>query len=213
MESGVARWSRHEALDALAWLMDAGVDTVVSDLPGKWLREPSLSAPETALPEPVVARNPAAQPERTGEPEPKIITEGMAEAGVALMLTADPRAGEGRILGDSEALLLGRMMAAIGLNLDELLRLGLPGGVEPDAAGPPPVSIPSARALLLLGDGPSKALLGKAAGQARGTVHQIELGGRLLSAVATFAPHFLIRQPRMKALAWADLRLFATLIA
>src|SRR3546814_9359834 len=96
----------------------------------------------------------------------------MAEAGVALMLTADPRAGESRILGDSEALLLGRMMAAIGLNLDELLRLGLPGGVEPDAAGPPPVAIPSARALLLLGDGPSKALLGKAAGQARGTVHQ-----------------------------------------
>src|SRR3546814_4705404 len=145
MESGVARWSRHEALDALAWLMDAGVDTVVSDRPGKWLKEPSLSAPETALPEPVVARNPAAQPERTGEPEPKIITEGMAEAGVALMLTADPRAGESRILGDSEALLLGRMMAAIGLNLDELLRLGLPGGVEPDAAGPPPVAIPSAR--------------------------------------------------------------------
>src|SRR3546814_2606549 len=32
----------------------------------------------------------------------------MAEAGVALMLTADPRAGESRILGDSEALLLGR---------------------------------------------------------------------------------------------------------
>src|SRR3546814_1521540 len=87
----------------------------------------------------------------------------------------------------------------------------LPGGVEPDAAGPPPVAIPSARALLLLGDGPSKALLGKAAGQARGTVHQVELGGRPLSAVATFAPHFLIRQPRMKALAWADLRLFATL--
>src|SRR3546814_4167415 len=109
--------------------------------------------------------------------------------------------------------LLGRMRAAFGLNLGELLRLGLPGGVEPDAAGPPPVAIPSARALLLLGDGPSKALLGKAAGQARGTVHQVELGGRPLSAVATFAPHFLIRQPRMKALAWADLRLFATLIA
>src|SRR3546814_16664385 len=102
MESGVARWSRHEALDALAWLMDAGVDTVVSDRPGKWLKEPSLSAPETALPEPVVARNPAAQPERTGEPEPKIITEGMAEAGDGLMLTANPRARETRSPGDSE---------------------------------------------------------------------------------------------------------------
>src|SRR3546814_17873969 len=108
----------------------------------------------------------------------------MAEAGVALMLTADPRAGEGRILGDSEALLLGRMMAAIGLNLDELLRLVLPGGVDPDAAGPPPVSIPNARALLLLGDRPSKAPLGKAAGQARGTGQHPELGGRQPSAVA-----------------------------
>src|SRR3546814_15077029 len=112
----------------------------------------------------------------------------MAEAGVALMLTADPRAGESRILGDSEALLLGRMMAAIGLNLDELLRLGLPGGVEPDAAGPPPVAIPSSRALLLLGDGPSKALPGQPAGQARGTVPQVQLGGRPASHLPPFAP-------------------------
>src|SRR3546814_19060804 len=94
--------------------MDAGVDTVVSDRPGKWLKEPSLSAPETALPEPVVARNPAAQPARTGAPEPKIITEGMAEAGVALMLKADPRARASRLLRDSEAMQLGWVMAPIG---------------------------------------------------------------------------------------------------
>src|SRR3546814_17332559 len=126
MESGVARWSRHEALDALAWLMDAGVDTVVSDRPGKWLKEPSLSAPETALPEKVVARNPAAQPERTGEPEPKIITEGMGEAGVDLKLTDETRAGEGRIRGDSDAVLIGGMRGSLGRDRQEVVRLWLP---------------------------------------------------------------------------------------
>src|SRR3546814_18936699 len=98
------------------------------------------------------------------------------------------------------------MMAAIGLNLDELLRLGLPGGVEPDAAGPPPVAIPSARAPLLLGDGPSKALLGKAAGKARGTVHQVELGEKPLSAVTTLPPTFLLSQALPADLLWAHLQ-------
>src|SRR3546814_20974023 len=123
MESGVARWSRHEALDALAWLRDAGVDTVVSDRPEKWLKAPSLSAPETALPEPVVARNPAAPPDRTGEPAPNIITEGMADAGVALMLPADPPTGKSLIPGYSETLLLARLMPSHGRNLYDLLRV------------------------------------------------------------------------------------------
>src|SRR3546814_16214584 len=100
MESGVARWSRHEALDALAWLMDAGVDTVVSDRPGKWHKEPSLSAPETALPEPVVARKPAGQPERNGETAPKIHPEGMEKAGEGQMLATRKSIGEDKEGGD-----------------------------------------------------------------------------------------------------------------
>ena len=57
--------------------------------------------------------------------------------------------------------------------------------------------------LLLLGDGPAQALLGKPLAQARGHVHKIE-GVR---AVATFHPRHLINQPSNKSLAWKDLLL------
>ena len=57
--------------------------------------------------------------------------------------------------------------------------------------------------LLLLGDGPSQALLGKPLAAARGHAHKIE-GVR---AVATFHPRHLIKRPLDKSLAWKDLLL------
>jgi DNA polymerase len=57
--------------------------------------------------------------------------------------------------------------------------------------------------LLLIGEGPAQALLGKPVAQARGHVHKIE-GVR---AVATFHPRALINQPSNKSLAWKDLLL------
>ena len=55
--------------------------------------------------------------------------------------------------------------------------------------------------LLLFGDGPSQALLGKPLSQARGHVHKVE-GVR---TVATFHPRHLINRPLDKSLAWKDL--------
>jgi DNA polymerase len=57
--------------------------------------------------------------------------------------------------------------------------------------------------LLLLGDGPAQALLGKPLPSARGHVHKVE-GVR---TVATFHPRQLINQPSNKSLAWKDLLL------
>jgi DNA polymerase len=57
--------------------------------------------------------------------------------------------------------------------------------------------------LLLFGDGPAQALLGKPLPLARGHVHKIE-GVR---AVVTFHPRALINQPSNKSLAWKDLLL------
>ena len=57
--------------------------------------------------------------------------------------------------------------------------------------------------LLLLGDGPAQALLGKPLPRARGHVHKVE-GVR---TVATFHPRQLINQPSNKSLAWKDLLL------
>jgi DNA polymerase len=57
--------------------------------------------------------------------------------------------------------------------------------------------------LLLFGDGPAQALLGKPLPRARGHVHKVE-GVR---TVVTFHPRQLINQPSNKSLAWKDLLL------
>ena len=57
--------------------------------------------------------------------------------------------------------------------------------------------------LLLFGEGPCQALLGKPLAQARGHLHKIE-GVR---AVATFHPRHLVNRPLDKSLAWQDLLL------
>jgi uracil-DNA glycosylase len=59
------------------------------------------------------------------------------------------------------------------------------------------------RRLLLFGDGPAQALLGKPLPHARGHVHKVE-GVR---TVATFHPRQLINHPSNKSLAWKDLLL------
>lgn len=57
--------------------------------------------------------------------------------------------------------------------------------------------------LLIFGDGPAQALLGKPLPRARGHVHKVE-GVR---TVVTFHPRQLINQPSNKSLAWKDLLL------
>jgi DNA polymerase len=57
--------------------------------------------------------------------------------------------------------------------------------------------------LILFGEGPAQALLGKPLLAARGHVHKVE-GVR---AVATFHPRHLIKRPLDKSLVWKDLLL------
>ena len=65
------------------------------------------------------------------------------------------------------------------------------------------IKLAEPKRLLLLGDGPAQALIGKPLVQARGHVHKVE-GVR---AVATFHPRQLIKRPLDKSLAWRDLLL------
>ncbi len=57
--------------------------------------------------------------------------------------------------------------------------------------------------LLLLGDGPAQALLGRPLPRARGHVHKVEG----IRAVVTFHPRQLVNQASNKSLAWKDLLL------
>jgi DNA polymerase len=65
------------------------------------------------------------------------------------------------------------------------------------------IALAKPKRLLLLGDGPSQALLGKPLPLARGHVHKVE-GVR---TVVTFHPRHLVKRPLDKSQAWKDLLL------
>jgi uracil-DNA glycosylase family 4 len=137
----------------------------------------------------------------------------------AIMLLSDAPALEdaaaGQPIGGDAWKLAERMLAAIGIAADQAYSASLscfhaPGArmsaVERDACAgiaKRHIALAKPKRLLLFGDGPCLALLGKRLVEARGHVHKVE-GVR---TVATFHPRQLVNQPSNKSRAWQDLLL------
>jgi DNA polymerase len=147
----------------------------------------------------------------------RILPQGPENA--AVMLLADAPTLEdfaaGQPIGGESWELAKRMLAAIKISADQAYSASLSCLHVPGARMSPAdreacaeiarrhIQLAKPRRLLLLGDGPAQALLGKPLAQARGHVHKVE-GVR---TVATFHPRHLINQPSNKSLAWKDLLL------
>jgi len=140
------------------------------------------------------------------------------EAAPIMLIAEMPSGGgavEGRPIAGADWHLMERMLAAIGIVPGEAYCASLSCFYSPGprmtsqeleqcaAIARRHVAAAKPQRILLLGDGPSLALLGKRLVQARGHVHKIE-GVR---AVATFHPRHLMGRPSDKALAWKDLLL------
>lgn len=137
----------------------------------------------------------------------------------AIMLVSDGLTREEEVAGTpmagEAAALMERMLAAIGLSGEQAYSAPLacfhaPGArmEESELAACAElvrhqVRLVKPKLLLLLGQGPARALLGKPIIAARGHVHKVE-GVR---TVATFHPRHLLKHPSEKALAWRDLLL------
>jgi DNA polymerase len=146
-----------------------------------------------------------------------ILPHGPEQA--AVMLLSDAPSLEdytaGQPIGGEAWTLTTRMLAAIGIAADQAYSASLscfhdpgtrPSKSERDACAEIArrhIHLVKPGRLLLFGDGPAQALLGKPLPQARGHVHKVE-GVR---TIATFHPRQLIHQPSNKALAWKDLLL------
>ena len=221
-----------EAASALAWWLEAGVDVAVQDAPRDWLttaqpRHTPAAAPEL---EPA-AEQPLADTLdlfrdwlATAEALPlasasarRVLPHGAERAPVMLIAetpTAEDAAAGRPIAGDAWTL-MERMLAAIGIAADEAYSASLscfhvPGARlgEQDLAACAAiarrhVAVAKPRRLLLLGDAPARALLGKGLTEARGHVHKVEG----VKTIVTFHPRFLLKQVSNKALAWRDLLL------
>jgi uracil-DNA glycosylase family 4 len=226
------RMTAAEAASVLGWWIEAGVDVALQEKPQSWLTgadpAPSASAhvisdpdPKQDLPDSLEAFRswlgesaslPLAQ--RNAR---RVLPRGIEAAEVMLLsdMPAPDDVADGQPIGGQTWELTERMLSAIGFSADQAYVASLscfhsPGtrlsGQELDACAAIArrhIALAKPKRLLLLGDSPSRALLGKPLTTARGHVHKIE-GVR---AVATFHPRQLLQRPSDKALAWRDLLL------
>jgi DNA polymerase len=221
-----------EARSALAWWLDAGVDTLVQEQPRDWLRPapPRASAKVAEAPPPNLVQpahetlaelrdwlSSSMQLPLASATARRILPHGPENA--AIMLLSDAPTSEdflsGQPIGGEAWELAKRMLAAIKLPVEQaysasLSCLHLPGTrmspADREACADiarKHIRLVRPKRLLLFGDGPAQALHGKPLPQARGHVHKVE-GVR---TVATFNPRALINQPSNKSLAWKDLLL------
>lgn len=147
----------------------------------------------------------------------RIAPKGGPDAPV--MLLADSPSGEESatgepIAGDAWALMT-KMLEAVGIDpeaayLANISCFHAPGrrmtAGELESCGAIArrhIALAKPKRLLLLGDGPARALFGKSLAASRGHAHKIE-GVR---SVVTFHPRFLLDRPSEKARAWQDLLL------
>lgn len=216
-----------DAASALRWWLESGVDTLVQERPRNWLEAspPAAVAPQALAKPPLPAHleafrtwlSSAADAPLAAKGSRAVLPEGPEEA--EIMLLAEPpgrdEAAAGRPIGGEAWELAVRMLAAIGLTADQAYVANIACFYSPGAKLTPEqlgdcgeaarrhVALARPKRLLLLGDAPARALLGKPLIEARGHAHVVE-GVR---AVATFHPRFLLSRPSEKSRAWSDLLL------
>ncbi|WP_308516949.1 uracil-DNA glycosylase family protein [Sphingomonas flavescens] len=222
-----------EARSALGWWLQAGVDVVVQEEPRNWLLPPQPrkpASPSEPLPEANVAppshetlaalqdwlASSTKLPLASATAR-RIMPHGPENAEI-MLLTEAPTLEDfasGQPIGGDSWELAKRMLAAIKIAPEQAYSASLSCFNAPGARMTPAqreecaeiarqhIQLAKPSRLLLFGDGPSQALLGKPLAQARGHVYKVE-GVR---TVATFHPRHLINQPSNKSLAWKDLLL------
>jgi DNA polymerase len=220
-----------EARSALAWWLDAGVDVAVQEEPRDWLKpaERKRPSPEAPPPQNIVAPShetltelrewlaSSAQLPLASTTARRILPHGPEHA--AVMLLSDAPALEdfaaGQPIGGDAWALATRMLAAIGIDAADAYSASLSCFHSPGTKMTPAdreacaeiarrhIKLVQPKRLVLLGDGPAQALLGKPVAAARGHVHKVE-GVR---TIATFHPRHLIKRPLDKSLVWKDLLL------
>lgn len=210
---------------ALQWWIEAGVDVAVSESPRDWLRAaPVLATPPVEAPPAVVhedlsafrhwlSNEPGLPLDRAGAR--RVLPHG-AEGAEVMLLSDIPAMedGEQPIGGEAWALMV-RMLGAIGMTADNAYSASLACFATPGAKlnaseiencaeiARRHVALVKPKRLILLGEGPTQALLGEKLHQTRGRSHKVE-GVR---TIATFHPRWLLQRPGDKGLAWRDLLL------
>ncbi len=225
------------AASALDWWCDAGVDTIVDEDPRDWLAklaptlpvpiEPAVAAIE-ALPatiEAYVAWRIGAKAPEAGWHGTALAAQGDPAADILILIDMPERedATSGVLMSGAPGRLFDRMLAAIGRTRESVYLMPL-CAVRPAAGRIAPeivdrlgelaahhIALSTAKRVLILGNAPSRALLGVDFLRARGGLRTLNLKAGTVAhepqAVASFHPRFLLEKPAQKAEAWKDLQM------
>jgi DNA polymerase len=152
---------------------------------------------------------------------PRVCPSGDPASG--LMIMADMPSGDdcadGVLISGEAGRLFDRMLAAIGRTRETIYLAALSCLRSPDGrltSAPAQqcaslarhhIGLVAPRAVLLLGDSCSRALLGLGMAEARGRWHEIPTHAGPVKTLVTIPPNYLLNQPAAKAHAWADLQL------
>ena len=226
------RWAE----SALSWWEEAGVDTIVGETPRDWLaaKAPAAKAAEPVAPAPAPEES---LPNELASFQAWLATtdtlplatagaQRVPPAGAAtsgLMIISDVPSAEdlaaGSLFSGEQGDLLDRMLKAVGLGRDTIYlapfspirptagKLGQAGVDFLTRVMRHHIGLVAPRALLVFGDGCSRALFGAVTAQTRGRWHEVETPHGPVKAVVTMRPQELLKQPKLKALAWADLQM------
>lgn len=218
---------RAENAAALAWWLEAGVDVAISETPRNWLAGAAPAVPAKGAvvdpPAPLqedlgafrhwLSTEPGLPLDRAGAR--RILPHGVEQAEIMFLSEAPGREDGDQPIGGEAWSLASRMLAAIGFTPDQAYSASLacfdaPGTrISADELAACAdiarrhVALAKPKRLILLGDGPARALLGEPLVRARGRLHKVE-GVR---TIATIHPRQMLTRPSDKALAWRDLLL------
>jgi DNA polymerase len=149
----------------------------------------------------------------------RILPAGDSSADVMVLIDAPDRgdAEAGRLLSGPLGELFDKMLAAIGRDRSSIWLAPFTtvrpiGRVQQDAfqrlteIARHHIGLVAPKRLLVMGDAPSRALIGTEVIPARGTLHQLNFGNVTVETVATFHPRLLDERPAFKRQAWNDLQ-------
>lgn len=229
--------SHADAASALQWWTDAGVDVLIDEAPHDWLRPKAKAAPQIEVTPSAPAAPAEELPGQlnlfqawlkdsdslsfASPSAPRVCPSGDPASGL-MMITDMPAVEDcsaGTLLSGEVGRLFDRMLAAIGRDRASIYLASLACFRSPDGRFTDPaaaqcstlarhhIGLVAPKAVLLLGDAASKALLGLPMMKARGRWHEISTHAGQVPAVVSFPPSYLLDQPSAKAAAWADLQL------
>ena len=155
-----------------------------------------------------------------GPPAQRVRPSGDFGSGLMILIDmpdlSDPAAGQ--LLSGEAGVLFDKMLGAIRKTRDNVYLAALspgrtPGGqISAEAASDLTkialhhIALVKPDKLWLMGQAVSRAILGADAAPGHGRLRVFNHEGRNMDVIASFAPRFLLQQPKWKAGAWADMQ-------